>query len=140
MKKIESKTERIINKYKMKPKGNYRKIIMGGDEVGRGPLAGPVTVCVASIFKDSERDILKSLEKLAGRPYPIGKDSKKMTEKERVFWFKYLKVLQKEGSINFFINSKSAIEVDKKGIVVCINLILDEMVGKCLIFYKKLWS
>ena len=61
------------------------KYIVGIDEVGRGPLAGPVTVgvlvCEAELYKKLKRN--KELP-------PTGKDSKKLSEKDRQ---KYAEVL-----------------------------------------------
>lgn len=104
--------------------------LLGADEVGRGPLAGPVTVCAAMIRKESEVIIKKELKRLSGKAYPIGKDSKKMTETEREFWFEYLQVLEKLGDIYFFVGSKSAKDIDKKGIAVCTKELLDTAVTK----------
>lgn len=106
------------------------KFLLGADEVGRGPLAGPVAVCAAMIQKKSEATIKKELKRLSGKAYPIGKDSKKMTEAEREFWFEYLQVLEKLGDIYFFVGSKSANDIDKKGIAVCIKELLDTAVTK----------
>jgi ribonuclease HII len=106
------------------------EFLLGADEVGRGPLAGPVTVCAAMIQKKSEATIKKELKRLSGKAYPIGKDSKKMTETEREFWFECLQVLGKLGDIYFFVGSKSAKDIDKKGIAVCIKDLLDTAVTK----------
>jgi ribonuclease HII len=63
------------------------KYIVGVDEVGRGPLAGPVTVgvvvCEAEFYKKLKRN--KSLP-------PLGKDSKKLSPDARE---KYAEVLDK---------------------------------------------
>lgn len=113
-------------------KTKISQFLLGADEVGRGPLAGPVTVCAAMIQKESEASIKKELKRLSGKAYPIGKDSKKMTETEREFWFEYLWVLEKLGDICFFIGSKSAKDIDKKGIAVCIRELLDTAVAKAV--------
>lgn len=104
--------------------------LLGADEVGRGPLAGPVTVCAAMIRKESEATIKKELKRLSGKAYPIGKDSKKMSETEREFWFEYLRALEKLGDIYFFVGFKSAKEIDKKRIAVCIKELLNAVVAK----------
>lgn len=51
----------------------------GIDEAGRGPLAGPVSVCVFGLVSKTIFDELG---------FPKGKDSKKMSEKEREMWLK----------------------------------------------------
>lgn len=132
------KIEKLGKTYKNENKKDFFEILLGADEVGRGPLAGPVTVCISSCVSGSEKQIKKELAFLAGKKYPIGKDSKKMTEQERDFWFMHLTALQKKGLITFFLTSKSAQHIDKNGIAVSIKEALDESVGAALVFYKKL--
>lgn len=55
--------------------------VIGIDEVGRGPLAGPVTVAAVAIGSDMK--IFAPLPKL--------KDSKQLTKNQREVWFKYIK-------------------------------------------------
>jgi ribonuclease HII len=92
------------------------KYVVGIDEVGRGPLAGPVTVCVTlceeNIYEDLKRN--KLLPK-------SGIDSKKLTSVEREKYEKVLKDLALEGKISFSINHISNKEIDNKGIVFCIK-------------------
>lgn len=59
-----------------------QEYIIGLDEVGRGSLAGPVTVCAAVIPKN-----------LGFRIQDLGKlrDSKQLTAKQREIWFTYFK-------------------------------------------------
>ena len=78
------------------------KWVIGIDEVGRGPLAGPVTVC-ALLMRASEH------RKLRGNF-----DSKKFSPKKRV---KIAKLLE-----NYKIASVSNKIIDKKGIVFALNL------------------
>jgi ribonuclease HII len=113
-------------------RGSY---VLGIDEVGRGPLAGPVTVCVSVLRVDGERDLKKELKRISGRAYPIGKDSKKMTKTEREFWFEYFEVFERLGDVHFFVGSKSAKEIDKKGIAVCIQELVDTLIARAV---KKL--
>ncbi|NTW27040.1 MAG: ribonuclease HII [Candidatus Moranbacteria bacterium] len=52
--------------------------IIGTDEVGRGPLCGPVLAC-AAMYKDPNFEIPKGLEK----QFDLIRDSKKVSEKQR---------------------------------------------------------
>ena len=57
-----------------------KKYITGIDEVGRGPLAGPVTVCAVRI----EWEMYKKLQKNKDLP-ALGRDSKKLSKKKTLF-------------------------------------------------------
>ena len=61
------------------------KYKIGIDEVGRGPLAGPVAVC-AFLMKDDS-----FLENQKEKKLPKLKDSKKLSKKQREVWFEFLK-------------------------------------------------
>lgn len=87
------------------------KIIVGIDEVGRGPLAGPVTVCAVSC----DEDTYKLLKKNKTLP-KLGKDSKKLKEKEREGYDVVLKDLFKLGKIKYSISHISNKIIDNKGI------------------------
>jgi ribonuclease HII len=52
--------------------------VIGTDEVGRGPLCGPVLAC-AAMYKDPNFEIPKELEK----KFELIRDSKKLSEKQR---------------------------------------------------------
>lgn len=91
---------------------NY-KYIVGIDEVGRGPLAGPLYVCSFLLSVDDLEDIV-SID------LPI-RDSKKLTEKMRVRWFTYLEEKRREGKIQYAVSRAKAQEIDSKGISVCIS-------------------
>ena len=88
-----------------------KKWIIGIDEVGRGPLAGPVTVCAVAI----PRVVYKKM-KWHGLT-----DSKKMTKKAREEWFARAVELQQKGSIIYALSSRSAAAIDMQGIAVCIR-------------------
>ena len=92
----------------------------GIDEAGRGPLAGPVSVAV---FGTKNGFNIKG--------FPKGKDSKKMSEKEREKWMGIFEYEKKNRNIFFEQAFFSAKVIDKKGIVFAIN----SAMKKCL---KKL--
>lgn len=86
--------------------------VVGVDEVGRGPLAGPVTVC-AYVF---EKNTL-----------PLGvKDSKKLSDKKRRELFEYLIDNAKEYSIV----EKSPEVIDEINILEATKLAMKEAVMK----------
>jgi len=100
------------------------KYIVGIDEVGRGPIAGPVAVC-AFVIKDSSFTTTPMDKKL-----PKLKDSKKLTKKQRVTWFNYLKDQREKGFCDFAVSFVSSENIDKFGIVKCIQKALNESLEK----------
>jgi ribonuclease HII len=102
-----------------------KRIIVGIDEVGRGPLAGPVTVCVVSC----QEEIYKKLRRDLRLP-ALGKDSKKLTPKDREKYSTVLKFLEKEGKIQFQIIHTSNKIIDTKGISSCIKKAIRDGIEK----------
>jgi ribonuclease HII len=92
------------------------KFIVGIDEVGRGPLAGPVTVGVV-VCEEKKYKLLKNNKKLP----PLGKDSKKLKEKDREKYVKVLEELKKQKVINFSVVHVSNTIIDTKGISYAIK-------------------
>ena len=86
------------------------KYVVGIDEAGRGPLAGPVTV---GAFGTTEK-----VAKLILKDFFDGKlrDSKKLSEKKREEIFAKLSLLKKEGSVSFEVAHSTPKMIDKKGI------------------------
>jgi ribonuclease HII len=84
------------------------KYMVGIDEVGRGPLAGPVTVgvvCVPAPF--------------TWRHVPAGlRDSKQLTEKARERWYAWVRT---QPTIRYAVVSVSAREIDRVGITAAAN-------------------
>lgn len=93
--------------------------IVGIDEVGRGPLAGPVTLAACAFPIDF---------KLPDFDFKI-KDSKKMSEERRKEVYKVLYNLKREGKINFSLSSVSHDLIDKYGLSACIKL----AIKRCLV-------
>ncbi|MSU45112.1 MAG: ribonuclease HII [Candidatus Zambryskibacteria bacterium] len=83
------------------------RTIVGIDEVGRGPLAGPVTICIVACGYE----IYKKLKKDKRLP-PLGKDSKKLKASDRL---KYAETLNYIGVPYVVVHVSSKI-IDKKGI------------------------
>lgn len=100
------------------------KYIVGVDEVGRGPIAGPVTVCV--FLMQADYDILKHFKnrKL--------KDSKKLSSNERKRIRTELNKAKLAGSVDFTIVSRSAEYIDRLGISKAVNGSIEEGIRKLL--------
>jgi ribonuclease HII len=88
------------------------KWLIGIDEAGRGPLAGPVAVGVFAIHKD-QKNKLKVLKK--------AKDSKVLKEREREEIFKEIQKEQKAGNCMYAVGQSSALYIDTYGIVPAIK-------------------
>ena len=95
------------------------KYVVGIDEVGRGPLAGPVTVCAFAMPIDFNA---KSFGKI--------KDSKKLKPKEREGIFCRLKELKKNKKVNYVVSFESSKLIDKIGIVPAIKKALGKSLEK----------
>lgn len=103
------------------------RFIVGIDEVGRGPVAGPVMVC-AFIFlvPDFEKQIKEySIE----NKLPL-RDSKKLTQKQKEKWVKYFKEERGKGNCDFAVSAISASDIDKIGIVPSIQKALNNSLNK----------
>ena len=101
--------------------------IIGIDEVGRGPIAGPVAVGAFGLqIKNYELIIKNAKEQLK---LPI-RDSKKLTKKQREKWFEYLKKEKEKGSCDFAVTLVSAEWIDKVGIVRAIQKALNQSLEK----------
>lgn len=94
-----------------------RKIewIIGIDEVGRGPLAGPVYVC-ASMMRVVDYKKWKLQSKFVELT-----DSKKMSAPARELWFVKAREMQKNKTLAFAIGKVSAKEIDRIGISASIR-------------------
>ncbi len=104
--------------------------VIGIDEVGRGPVAGPVAVCACAMrisnYKKAKWGILN--------------DSKKMTAKGRTLWYQEALRFRTVGKIKFSVAYRSNTFIDKKGISLaireCIAQVLDDLhliPGECAV-------
>ncbi|MCI5050756.1 MAG: ribonuclease HII [Candidatus Pacebacteria bacterium] len=91
---------------------NYTYIV-GIDEVGRGPLAGPVMVAAFCVPEKSQKKVLEELEGIT--------DSKKLTKKRREDYAAKIKSLEQDGLLKVSISAVSAKLIDQEGIVPAIN-------------------
>ena len=103
----------------MKKSIKKTKYIIGIDEVGRGPLAGPVAVGAVEVDSAVYNSRLK-------KEFKGIRDSKKLSEKKREEWFKKIKLAQMRGDIKFSVSFTAPAVIDKKGIVFSIQSALDK--------------
>lgn len=108
-----------------------KKITIGIDEAGRGPLAGPVSVGLFATDSKTARWILKKIFNNNLR------DSKKLNEKEREEIYKQLKILKKDKKVYFVVSHISNKIIDAKGISHAINLGINKSLTNLHSFYDR---
>jgi ribonuclease HII len=93
--------------------------MVGIDEVGRGPIAGPVAVGAFVILNN---DILNDF---------IGvKESKQLSAKKREIWFEKIQNFKKDNKVNFSVNFQSEKIIDSMGISYAIRTALSECLNE----------
>ncbi len=98
-----------------------RTYLVGVDEVGRGPIAGPVAVG-AVIF-------LKTAIPLAMRP---GTDSKKLSPALREEWFRKIKTARKNQLLDYAVSFVGSEIIDSEGLSFAIRKALKVSLRKIL--------
>ena len=94
--------------------------VIGLDEVGRGPLAGPVISCGCH-FKNY--GIINEFKDFIG-------DSKKLSKKKRELSFKFLQNLKKENIIDYHLGIANVEEIDNLNILEATKLSMKRVVDK----------
>ncbi len=110
-------------------KSHKPKWLVGIDEVGRGPLAGPVGVgiCFMPFVKNvsnSYKEFLKKNKENLKKhklSYVYEKDSKKLSSALRESWSRFFKDAELGSSASFIYLSKTARQIDNQGISMCIK-------------------
>jgi len=95
------------------------KYLIGIDEVGRGPLAGPITFCAFCVPVGKELRFLRGI-----------KSSKKMNEKNRMEWVRKINEKAISSGIRYAISSVSANSIDKYGISYSNRLAIKRILKK----------
>ncbi len=86
------------------------RYLVGIDEAGRGPLAGPVSVGAVIVPHDFDFSLV------AG-----ARDSKKLTHFARALWYARMCRMQEEGLLRFAVAFSSSKTIDTRGIVPAIR-------------------
>ncbi len=108
------------------PKDSKLKYLIGIDEVGRGPIAGPVAVG-AFVF----------LEKKASIFFKGVKESKQLSEEKREKWFSKIEEAREMGMVDFSVIFQSEKVIDSKGISFAIKKALELSLGELKINPKE---
>lgn len=90
------------------------RFLLGVDEAGRGPLAGPVAVGVVAVAEGFD----------VAREFPGVADSKKLSEKKREEIYGMLEARAAKGDVRFAVEFESAETIDKEGIVAAVHCAL----------------
>lgn len=85
--------------------------VIGIDEAGRGPLAGPVAIGGVKIKESFEKKFFKGI-----------KDSKQLTQEDRELWFALAQEGKKRGDLDFAVALVSQGVIDRHGIAYAIRL------------------
>ncbi len=95
------------------------KATIGIDEVGRGPIAGPVAVGAFLVLAET------LAPEIAAFPVPL-RDSKQLSSIQREAWYKKIAEWQSDGKCDFSVVMVSAGEIDAKGISKAVKKALAE--------------
>lgn len=95
------------------------KYLIGIDEAGRGPLAGPVSVGAVLVPIDFDWSLMQGV-----------RDSKKLSEKKREEFFERAVELEKSQTLRFAVSTSSAAYIDTYGIVPAIKRALAEALSR----------
>jgi len=132
----------------MRPMVDAKKIrlLVGIDEVGRGPLAGPVAVCACAMpyhgsvqgaYKNFLRKHEKDIKNGLIRSLDM-KDSKKLSEKDREAWHERFRVSKSlpPAPVFFSYGTATAADIDSVGISRCISRLIESNLKKIIKKYQ----
>lgn len=113
-------------KQKTIPKGKCSWVI-GIDEAGRGPLAGPVYVAAVAV-RGGFKHVRHRMSNMFGEKGI--RDSKKMTPRERGLIYRELKKLVAQGNLRMAVASRGARLIDRRGITAAVAQALSASIYK----------
>ena len=93
--------------------------LIGIDEAGRGPLAGPVAVGAAMVPTDFDWSLVQGV-----------KDSKQLRPQKREELFARMQELEQAGTIRFAVSFSSVHIIEEKGIVFAVQSALNHALRK----------
>lgn len=119
----------------MKPPYSQIRFVVGIDEAGRGPLAGPVSVG-AVVIKVGEKSSQQDGRFFAHTGHPLFegvRNSKALTPLARDDWYGRLRQAGKEGSLGYAVSCVSSKIIDEKGIVPAIRTAVRRTLNKLFV-------
>lgn len=87
------------------------RFLLGVDEAGRGPLAGPVSVGIVAVPEGF----------VVEKEFPGVADSKKLSEKKREALYEMLVARVALGDARFTVEFEDALTIDREGIAVAVR-------------------
>ena len=94
------------------------RFLIGIDEVGRGPIAGPVAVGAFVFLTPQAIKLFKGV-----------KESKQLTHEKREEWFTRIQKVKKDGHIDFCVSFQSHSIIDTKGLSYAIRTALSNSIN-----------
>ena len=102
----------------------YCEMLVGIDEAGRGPLAGPVAVAAVAFrgSPESQKAIYAIFRKI--------KDSKKLSREKRERWFQKMVGARERGHIDFAVSLVGPEVIDQTSIVYAIDIAISRILKR----------
>ncbi|TAK56881.1 ribonuclease HII [Patescibacteria group bacterium] len=104
------------------------RYVVGIDEVGRGPIAGPVVVGALCVDMEHAKAQLSRAE--FRQLFSGIKDSKKLSPEQREKWFVHICSAREAGVLDFAVTFVSAKDIDTKGLAPSIRKALQKSLQK----------
>jgi ribonuclease HII len=102
------------------------KYTIGIDEVGRGPLAGPVAVCALCLGPKLNKNNFGNFSPLVRLRTKKLRDSKKLSHLQRVKWLEKINSEKEKGNILYKVSFESNKVIDQKGLTFAIKRALSK--------------
>jgi ribonuclease HII len=100
------------------------KYLIGIDEVGRGPIAGPVALGAVAILHKNKRSVLQKFKGV--------KESKQLSPQAREKWLEKIEEEKRKGSLYYSVAFLSSQKIDQFGLAKAIKICLENVLSDLL--------